>query len=206
MSDLTALFEQTAAQRGTVGTDDALLSLRQLIDAARETADELAQVNARAGMLQKRIDDLERDLIPAAMDAAGVKSFTAADGTALSVSDMVSGTLNVGKDETAAEHERRRAAAFAWLNAQGHGGVIKRTLEIPLARHTPPDTVERMRRVLTREGIPFDEIEDVHHSTLGSLLRELVEQHKGVLPEPIARLFRATQFRRAKLNRPKRRK
>lgn len=206
MADLTHIFEQAAQQRGDLGTDDALLSLRQLIDAARETEAELEEAGARVKVLQKQLDQLTGDLIPTAMDAAGVQSFTTPDGTALTVDDLISGTLGKGRDEIDIDHDKRRRAAFEWLKANGHGGVIKRTLEIPLARHTPSETVERMRRTLVQHGIPFDEVEDVHHSTLGSLLRELVEQHKGTLPESIARLFRATQFRRAKLSRPKRRK
>lgn len=206
MSDLTHLFEQTAAQRGALGTDDSLLSLRQLIDAARDCDTDLASAQAHVAVLQKRQNELVSDLIPAAMDAAGVTGFTAPDGSSVSLQDLVSGTLNAGRDEPAGDHEARRRAALAWLNENGHGGVVKRTLEIPLPRHTSPDTVKRVRDVLVRNGVPFEEVEDVHHSTLASLLRELAEQHQGVLPPRVLELFRAQQFRRAKLVRPKKRK
>lgn len=206
MSDLTHLFERHASQRGELGTDDAMLSLRQLIDAADETERDLTDAQARVAVLQKRLDTLTGDAIPTAMELAGVKKFTRPDGSSVDVQDLVNGTLGQGKDEAPGAHESRRREAFEWLNASGNGGVIKRTFEIPLPRHTPAETVERIRRSLVQLGIPFDAVEDVHHSTLRSLLNELVEQHKGVLPESIARLFRAQQFRRAKIQRPKSRK
>ncbi len=206
MSDLTHLFEQRAQQSGELGTDDAMLSLRQLIDAADEAETELAAAKAAVATLERRLEKLCGDAIPTAMQLAGVKKFTRPDGSTVDVQDLVNGTLGQGKDEAPGAHEARRREAFEWLRASGNAGVIKQTFEIPLPRHTPADTVERIRKTLVQNGIPFDAVEDVHHSTLRSLLGELVEQHKGVLPESIARLFRVTQFRRAKIQRPKSRK
>lgn len=95
-------------------------------------------------------------------------------------------------------HERveARMGALRWLVDHGHGGVIKNQVSVALDRGEDTradDLVVKLRA----EGFDVEAKKDVHASTLGALVRELVADGK-IVPRDLFNLF---DMRIAKLTR-----
>jgi len=95
-------------------------------------------------------------------------------------------------------HERveARMGALRWLVDQGHGGVIKNQVSVALDRGEDVRADELVVELTTR-GYAVEAKKDVHASTLGALVRELVADGK-VVPRDLFNLF---DLRIAKLSR-----
>jgi hypothetical protein len=95
-------------------------------------------------------------------------------------------------------HERieARMGALRWLVEQGHGGVIKNHVSVSLERGDDARADELVVELSTR-GYAVEAKKDVHASTLGALVRELVAEGK-VVPRDLFNLF---DCRSAKLTR-----
>jgi hypothetical protein len=95
-------------------------------------------------------------------------------------------------------HERieARMGALRWLIEQGHGGVIKNQVSVSLDRGDDTRADELVVELSTR-GYAVEAKKDVHASTLGALVRELVANGK-IVPRDLFNLF---DMRIAKLTR-----
>jgi hypothetical protein len=95
-------------------------------------------------------------------------------------------------------HERvdARMGALRWLVEQGHGGVIKNQVAVTLDRGEDTRADELVIELSTR-GYAVEAKKDVHASTLGALVRELVANGK-IVPRDLFNLF---DMRIAKLTR-----
>jgi hypothetical protein len=95
-------------------------------------------------------------------------------------------------------HERieARMGALRWLIEQGHGGVIKNHVAVTLDRGDDARADELVVELSTR-GYAVEAKKDVHASTLGALVRELVASGK-IVPRDLFNLF---DLRIAKLTR-----
>jgi hypothetical protein len=95
-------------------------------------------------------------------------------------------------------HERieARMGALRWLIEQGHGGVIKNHVAITLDRGDDARADALVVELSTR-GYAVEAKKDVHASTLGALVRELVANGK-IVPRDLFNLF---DLRIAKLSR-----
>lgn len=95
-------------------------------------------------------------------------------------------------------HERieARMGALRWLIEQGHGGVIKNQVSVSLDRGDDARADELVVELSTR-GYAVEAKKDVHASTLGALVRELVANGK-IVPRDLFNLF---DMRIAKLTR-----
>jgi hypothetical protein len=86
--------------------------------------------------------------------------------------------------------------AFRWLVDQGHSGVIKNSVAVVLDRGEDAradDLVVNLRS----QGFEVESKKDVHASTLGALVRELMADGK-IVPRELFNLF---DMRIAKLTR-----
>jgi hypothetical protein len=95
-------------------------------------------------------------------------------------------------------HERveARMGALRWLVEHGHGGVIKNQVSVALDRGEDTradDLVVELRG----KGFSVESKKDVHASTLGALVRELVAEGR-IVPRDLFNLF---DMRIAKLSR-----
>lgn len=95
-------------------------------------------------------------------------------------------------------HERidARMGALRWLVEHGHGGVIKNQVSVTLDRGEDTRADELVVELSTR-GYAVEAKKDVHASTLGALVRELVADGM-VVPRDLFNLF---DLRIAKLSR-----
>jgi hypothetical protein len=176
--------ETTEAQ----ATGGVLDNLAFLVERIRELtrAAVLAQQNLDAIMAD--INRLTLITIPEAMDAVGLKETTLLDGSKLSVKD----DLNVSVTQA------NQAAAYAWLRELGHGAVIKQSMTVDLRTLESPELLAPILEELDELELQHSTAESIHHSTLKSLVKELLES--GVNPPPS---FSIHQFKKAVVKEPK---
>lgn len=95
-------------------------------------------------------------------------------------------------------HERveARTGALRWLIEHGHGGVIKNHIAVTLDRGQD-ERADKLVVELTAQGYAVEAKKDVHASTLGALVRELVA-NGTIVPRDLFNLF---DHRIAKLTR-----
>ena len=95
-------------------------------------------------------------------------------------------------------HERveARMGALRWLVEHGHGGVIKNQVSVALDRGEDSRADELVVDLRTK-GFEVEAKKDVHASTLGALVRELVA-NGTIVPRDLFNLF---DMRLAKLSR-----
>jgi len=86
-------------------------------------------------------------------------------------------------------HDRveARQGAFGWLVANGHGGVIKNVVTVGLDRGEDARADELVVE-LRSKGFEAEQKKDVHASTLGALVRELVADGK-IVPTNLFNIF-----------------
>jgi hypothetical protein len=108
---------------------------------------------------------LETDLIPSLMaSAGGIDKFTLEDGTAITIKDELYASIT----------QARQQEAFAWLEAHGHGDVIKDEMKLSLGR----GEVAQLRAAAMIIAAEQNGINDysrkraVHPGTLAALIRE----------------------------------
>lgn len=95
----------------------------------------------------------------------------------------------------------RRAAAVAWLDANGHGGIVKTRLTFEFGSEERTEALSAAQAaadVLNRDA-SLDEA--VHPSTLKAFLKELAAQ--GAMNDEVREMFGVQQFSRAKVSAPR---
>jgi hypothetical protein len=119
---------------------------------------------------QKRkqiMDGLLQKAIPELLAKMRLDKCTTASGIEVSVKREIKASLP-GHDRVEA-----RAAALSWLIEHGHGGVIKNQVMIALDRGAD-DRADALVVELRGKGFEVESKKDVHASTLGALVRELM--------------------------------
>jgi hypothetical protein len=163
---------------------DRLTLLAERATAARKKAEEQLQKCKQA---EEQL--LNRD-IPELLAKMHLDECTTSSGIQVKVKREIKASLP-GHDRVEA-----RMAAFRWLVENGHGGVIKNQVSVSLDRGE--DTrADELVVDLRAKGFDVEAKKDVHTSTLGALVRELVAEGK-IVPRDYFNLF---DMRLAKLTR-----
>ena len=194
-----AILEQ-AAQTETPA-DGLLAGLSEMVSRAGTLESDVENLSEMLAQRSQKLRDLVENLIPAAMDEAGVAEFTTSDGVKVSVVKEITGSLGKGKDETEAAHAARVNAALRWLDENGHDGIVKVEIGVKLARGEQA-RAEEIAQALTQIGVDFKRTEGVHPQTLKAFLKE---QTENGAPVPLD-VFKVAEYRRAKLKASRRTK
>jgi hypothetical protein len=88
------------------------------------------------------------------------------------------------------------------LEELGHGEVVRTRIEIDFGRGSREDA-ERVREILRKEGVPFNEGLSVPWTTLTALIKEQVQKRKVTFTEDQLRTLGAVV---GKIAKPKQRK
>lgn len=108
---------------------------------------------------------LETDLIPSLMaSAGGIDKFTLDNGTAITIKEELFASITQAKQQE----------AFAWLEAHGHGDVIKDEMKLSLGRgEVAQRRASAMIVAAEQNGIDdYSRKRAVHPGTLAALIRE----------------------------------
>ena len=150
-------------------SDDTKLSPSQLanlsgmIDSLESHKAKVFELEDELKRRKEIVRKFEEEIIPEALRASNVSSFTTSDGLIVTVKDKV--FASIPKDDEV------RAAAFDWLRTNGHGDIIKREVRVAFGRGEDEDA-ERLRIILAELGRPYSDRQEVHFQTLGAFVRE----------------------------------
>lgn len=147
---------------------EALVVLRERIEKGEEFLAELKKQEQR----------LSGEVIPSIMDSLGLMEIKTTQGRKVSYKPFYSGKIR----------EEAEDRAFEWLEEEGHGGVIKGQMILDY-RRPQRDEVLALREELKAQGWASTIKLGVHHATLRSLFREVIEDDGGNFPPDLFDLF-----------------
>jgi hypothetical protein len=175
--------DQEAVARAFAELDKLTLTAERLTEQRKKAEDQLQKIKQAEEQL------LNKD-IPELLGKMRLDECTTASGIQVKVKREIKASLP--------GHERveARMGALRWLVEQGHSGVIKNSVAVVLDRGEDAradDLVVNLRS----QGFEVESKKDVHASTLGALVRELMADGK-IVPRELFNLF---DMRIAKLTR-----
>lgn len=183
VADFSGVATTPAANHATM-LNDMAFELRKLMAIAEETA-------AFADKAAKDLAKFQLETLPQAMEQAGLSLFRTEDGFIVEVKEDVQ--CSIPKEDL-----QRRMQCFEWLRTAGHGAVIKELYAVDV-RTLDDETKQDLARYLDETlGVSFERKEDVHPSTLKSLIKELLGAGTNLPPA-----FSVHQFKKAGLKAPK---
>jgi hypothetical protein len=178
-----AVPDEASVARAFADLDRLTLRAERASEARKQTEANLQKCKQAEEQL------LNRD-IPELLAKMRLDECTTASGIQVKLKREIKAALP-GHDRVEA-----RMGALRWLIEQGHGGVIKNHVAVTLDRGDDTRADELVVELSTR-GYAVEAKKDVHASTLGALVRELVADGK-VVPRDLFNLF---DYRSAKLTR-----
>ena len=178
-----AIPDDAAVARAFADLDRMTLAAERLTEQRKRAEDQLQKCKQAEEQL------LNKD-IPELLAKMRLDECTTASGIQVKVKREIKASLP-GHDRVEA-----RMGALRWLVDQGHGGVIKNQVSVALDRGED-NRADELVVDLRAKGFDVEAKKDVHASTLGALVRELVADGK-IVPRDLFNLF---DMRLAKLSR-----
>ena len=166
--------DQEAVARAFADLDKLTLQAERLTEQRKRAEEQLQKFKQAEEQL------LNKD-IPELLGRMRLDECTTASGIQVKVKREIKASLP-GHDRVEA-----RMGAFRWLIEGGHGGVIKNQISVALDRGEDTradDLVVNLRS----QGFDVEAKKDVHQSTLGALVRELMAEGK-IVPREYFNLF-----------------
>lgn len=170
-------------------TKDQLLAITGMVDDYLDAQVDLAEAERIFKEKKKRVMRFEEHLIPEVMREAGMQEFTTTSGY----------KIKIKSDVRASIPKARESEAFKWLEANGHGGLIKRTVEIPFAMGEDDKAQELMDDLRERE-FSVGNKKKVESSSLRALLRRMLADKGQAVPMDV---FGASEYDKAEVRSPK---
>lgn len=141
---------------------DALGRLSELVDILDAQEEYVANLQASLDKATARRDELAQVLIPEAMAEAGQFESVDVGGRRVTLNKTYHG--NIAKEQ--------RAAAHAWLRANGFGSIIKNDVTVRFGKGEDADA-NQLAGILSQEyAAKLRRNESVHHSTLNAFVKE----------------------------------
>jgi hypothetical protein len=146
-----------------------LKQLSQLADELLGTQERILALEAQLAEAQKRAVHLAEHAIPELMEEFGLADFTTEEGTSIKVADSVHAHLS----------EANKDDAFDWLDENGFGGLIKRTVFVGFSKEDET-RAKALAGTLDSEGYAVKTTRDVHAATLKAWVKRRLEEGEEV--------------------------
>lgn len=182
-SETKAVAEQIPANQG----------LSELAEMAKKYASNLLVIE---GLLEesKKLEaaniELSEKQIPEKMQQLGLEDFTLKNGDKVALQPVFGASVP----------DARKPEAWAWLRKEGHGALIKSTINMSFGMGED-DMLHKVAGELEGLGVPFKSKEDVHAATLKAFVTEQYEKG-ATFPEALFGAFTKT-IARIKTNKKK---
>jgi hypothetical protein len=167
-SDYSALIREDAPR----ATSDELEEIRDLARSARLAQDRVAELELELKATEREVARILRRDLPERMGKLGLTQISVAplgNQPGFSVKAKLFYSASIGSTW---EPQRRREA-FDWLDANGHGSLIKTEVSATFPRESRDEAV-RVAKFLELEGVDPVVRESVHSGTLTAWLKEMV--------------------------------
>jgi len=167
---------------------ERLVNMTELMLSIEERIVDLTDEMAAESLRMKKLRD---ELIPSAMKELGLEFFGLDDGSRVDIKKSVQANIS----------EANKTKAYAWLEANDFGGLIKNKLSSEFGNGENEDAV-KAKKLLTDAGFFATLDKSVHAATLKSFVKEQLEKGTKI---PVD-LFGVFEVEQAKVTKPKAKK
>ncbi len=182
MSDID-VFADSEEMSGT--TEEGMKDVTVLCKRMLTAAEEVAAIEDALKEAKKRHTGIMLE-VASAMDAANMKQFETADGKTIKLNRVTRAAIP--------KNEAQAAAAEKWLLENGHGDLIKYTVEAKLDRNQHNMVGGILATLKENYGVEAVSRASVHAQTLSAWVRE--QQGKGKeLPEDLLGIYVQTDIK-----------
>lgn len=182
-----SLLQESAAEQQT--PDEAgLTAVSDLVRQQLEAEDLVAELTKTLGAATQRLKRLSEIDLPAAMQEHNLRSLTTGDGSAVTITPIVRASISKAQQGT----------AFAWLEENGYGDLIKNVVKATFGRGEDSEAIAAMA-ALSAQGCEPEQTRSVHPGTLSAQVRSWIQDGT---PFPVEALG-VFQGEKAKITRAK---
>lgn len=150
-----------------------MITINEMTEAAqRLVAAEKATAEAEAALKEAKERErfMREETLPGMMQELGVEKMTLTDGNEITVKPEVYCSIT----------EYNRSAAFAWLESNEGGGIIKTQVSVPFGKGELQQAIELVEKLNEQLGVDTATIDRaVHPQTLKAFLKERLADPKG---------------------------
>lgn len=147
-------------------SDADLRAISRLAERALDLEKEIETIETQLRVKADELRQLSTDLLPQAMLAVNLRKFEMADGSSVSVKDVIRAAIPKPKTEEALD----------WLRAGGYGDLIKHVLSVSLDRGRDNVAAEIVSYLRDKFDLDPENRESVHPQTLGAFCRDMLER------------------------------
>lgn len=171
-------FEAMADAQPTSLTD--LREISKLAEEMLSNDSKIAELEMQIQTLADRNGEIELNILPDLMAAAGMKKFSLSNGDNVEIKDIVRASIPsqtaIEKAEGIEQSEmvKRRAACLAWLRKNGAESMIKNQLVAEFGKGQDVVAKKLLSNILAR-GYKARVEESVNFQSLNAYFRELIE-------------------------------
>lgn len=140
-----------------------LQTLQELGTTLRNKQLELNNLESEVSAKKQEIKQLEEVHLPTLLDELEIEGIDLQGGGRIEVKDFIQTRIS----------EAHKDAAFQWLRETQNDGIIKNEISVKLDRGSD-ERAEQIKEDLVARGVPFDQKESVHPSTLKSFITEVL--------------------------------
>ena len=153
-------------------SSEGMAAISGLVTEKINIENEIMGFEAQLKEAKAQLKALDEESIPSCMDEMGFDSLRLTSGASLTIKPFVQ--CSILKDN--------RDGAQEWLDEQGHGGIVKHEVVVPLPRGNEGDALATLILAVVYEAsnITGQAKHSVHHSTLKAWAREMMENGSSI--------------------------
>lgn len=163
MSNLNTMFEEDAG--ALTVKDEDLSSVAALAKRAKMLEKEIEEFESVLKERQEQLRKLQEESIPNMLNELGMKDFTMADGSKITVKPFYSASIK----------EENRAQAYEWLRDNGYDDIIKNTVSVRFGRGED-QLCDTLLSLLREQNYPVEQAQKIEPQTLKAWVREQTER------------------------------
>jgi hypothetical protein len=160
MSEIDFLSDAESA----VPPDEGLTRVRDLVEEQRRLEVFIEHLESELSLAKGALEKVQEEDLPAVLQEFGLSEMKLSDGTKIVVKQEYYATIK----------EQHRNAAFAWLEANGHGDLIKHDVSLSFTKGQD-EYAKKAMDLLADEGFSYHDKQQVHPQTLRAFVREQIE-------------------------------
>jgi len=159
---------------------DSLEEVRDLARAARAAQQSVAELEERLRAAKRELDRIATQELPEKMIALGLRQMSVAPSGNQPGFSVVVKTMYQANIAASWDPERRKAA-LDWLDANGHGSLIKTEVSVTFPREMRDEAL-RVKKFLSLEGLEPVMREGVNPQTMKSWFKEIMQSDEPTPP------------------------
>lgn len=182
---ITFDYGEDELETSSMNKDSGLAQLSVLVGELSKGLREVERAEASLKELKKHVEDIQRVLIPELMEELGMDSITTESGLKISIRHVVRASIT----------DKNRDAAVAWFRKEGLDRMLTNQFVLKLKKGQAAQA-EKLREKIEEIGLPYENKQTVHHSTLSSFVKERDAAGEET-PDDVLNIFR---YKEAKIS------